>query len=225
MSANNILGVFAKSPLKPLEQHVNTVYKCAKLLPSLFSACANDDWTKAEDIRKEISNLEKDADQLKRKIRIEIPGGIFMPVQRTDLLELVSQQDKMANKSKDIAGRILGRKITIPQELSADFDAYLSRCLDAIKQAAKAINEMDELLEAGFGGRELDFVETMIHELDSIEDDTDIMQIKLRQGLLAIEKDMNPVDVIFLYQIIEWVGDLADIAERVGARLEIMLAR
>ncbi|MGL5496478.1 MAG: TIGR00153 family protein, partial [Aeromonas sobria] len=27
------------------------------------------------------------------------------------------------------------------------------------------------------------------------------------------------------YKILEWVGDLADQAERVGARLELMLAR
>jgi hypothetical protein len=37
--------------------------------------------------------------------------------------------------------------------------------------------------------------------------------------------DLNPVDVMFLYHIIDWVGDLADLAERVGARLEILLAR
>jgi len=51
------------------------------------------------------------------------------------------------------------------------------------------------------------------------------MQIKLRSDLLAIENDLNPVDVMFLYQIIEWIGDLADLSERVGSRLEILLAR
>jgi predicted phosphate transport protein (TIGR00153 family) len=51
------------------------------------------------------------------------------------------------------------------------------------------------------------------------------MQIKLRRQLREIENEMNPVDVMFLYKIIEWVGDLADIAERVGSRLELMLAR
>jgi hypothetical protein len=65
----------------------------------------------------------------------------------------------------------------------------------------------------------------MISQLDAIEDDTDSLQITLRKNLLAIEKDLNPVDVMFLYQIIDWVGDLADLAERVGARLEILLAR
>ncbi|KGJ92422.1 TIGR00153 family protein [Thalassotalea sp. ND16A] len=225
MSGNTILGVFAKSPLKPLEQHIRKVNECAALLPSFFNACTNNNWLEAEKIRKEISNIERQADIMKRDIRSELPGGIFMPVQRTDVLELVSQQDKIANKAKDIGGRILGRKLVIPASLAADFNKYLTRCIDAIKQAADAINELDDLLETGFRGREVDLVEKMINELAAIEDDTDVMQITLRRDLMSIEADMNPVDVMFLYQIIEWVGDLADLAERVGARLEIMLAR
>ncbi len=51
------------------------------------------------------------------------------------------------------------------------------------------------------------------------------MQIGLRQQLQAVEQKYNPIDVMFLYKILEWVGDLADQAERVGARLELMLAR
>jgi len=73
--------------------------------------------------------------------------------------------------------------------------------------------------------REVNLVEKMINQLDAIEDDTDSMQIVLRRDLLALESELNPVDVMFLYQIIDWVGDLADLAERVGARLEILLAR
>ena len=65
----------------------------------------------------------------------------------------------------------------------------------------------------------------MIHQLDMIEDDTDAMQIQLRQQLMEIESDYSPVDVMFLYKILEWVGGIADQAERVGARLEVMLSR
>ena len=43
----------------------------------------------------------------------------------------------------------------------------------------------------------------MIHQLDVIEDDTDAMQIELRQQLMAIEGDLNPVDIMFLYKIFE----------------------
>ena len=162
---------------------------------------------------------------MKRDIRIQLPRGLFLPVERTDLLELITQQDKIANKAKDIAGRVIGREMDIPSEIQADFMTYLSRCIDATKQASKAINELDELLETGFRGREVTLVENMLVELDAIEQDTDDMQIKLRRQLREIESEMNPIDAMFLYKIIEWVGDLADIAERVGSRLELMLAR
>ena len=166
----------------------------------------------------------KEADILKREIRLKLPRGLFLPVARTDLLELLTQQDKIANRAKDIF-RMLGRKMEFPSEMRADFMAYLKRCIDATAQAEKAIGELDELLETGFKGREVEMVAEMIHQLDLIEDDTDTMQIGLRQQLQAVEQKYNPIDVMFLYKILEWVGDLADQAERVGARLELMLAR
>lgn len=225
MPGNSILGVFAKSPIKPLEKHMRIVTKCANQLIPFFESCSQDDWVEAAEVRKLISQTEKDADLLKRQLRLELPGGLFMPVARADILELVTQQDKIANRAKDIAGRVLGRKLKFPEILQTNFSKYLRRCVDAAEKAADAINELDDLLETGFRGREVELVEKMINQLDAIEDDTDTMQIALRSDLLKIENDLNPVDVMFLYQIIEWVGDLADLSERVGARLEIMLAR
>jgi predicted phosphate transport protein (TIGR00153 family) len=225
MARNSILGVFAKSPIKPLEKHIRIVAKCCNQLVPFFAACAEQDWSTAGKLRTKISKFEQDADKLKRQLRLELPGGLFMPVDRADLLELLTQQDKIANKAKDIAGRIFGRKLLIPANMQTSFVEYVARNIDAIEKAADAINELDDLLETGFRGREVELVEKMINQLDAIEDDTDTMQIKLRSDLLAIEADLNPVDVMFLYQIIEWIGDLADLAERVGARLEILLAR
>lgn len=224
MPANSFLGVFAKSPLKPLEQHINVVHKCSQGLVPFFEAVFSENWKKAATVQKEISTLEKKADEIKRELRINLPGGIFMPIQRQDVLDLITQQDRIANKAKDISGRVVGRQLNIPEALQEQFLEYLKRCLDATKQAKKVINELDELLETGFKGREVTVVENMIEELDSIEDDTDFLQVKLRKELLGLEKDLNPVDVMFLYNIIEWIGELADISERVGSRLELMLA-
>jgi predicted phosphate transport protein (TIGR00153 family) len=225
MARNSIIGLFAKSPIKPLEKHIQLVVKCSNQLIPFFSACYEQNWSEAGKVRRKISKLEHDADALKRQLRLELPGGLFMPVDRADLLELLSQQDKIANRAKDIAGRILGRKLQIPTSLQEQFSSYLARCIQATEKAAEAINELDGLLETGFRGREVGLVEKMINQLDEIENDTDSMQITLRKDLLALEADLNPIDVMFLYQIIDWVGDLADLAERVGARLEILLAR
>ncbi|MGB1297629.1 MAG: TIGR00153 family protein [Psychrobium sp.] len=225
MSMNSILGVFAKSPIKPLQEHIRKVHDCAEHLIPFFEACAKQDWEKAAVVRKELSQLEKAADKLKREVRINLPKGLFMPVDRTDMLELITQQDKIANTAKDISGRILGRKLAIPAQIEEEFMVYLARCIETSKFAVKAIDELDELVETGFQGKELQIIENLLNELDAVEDDTDSMQIKLRHSLHGFEQELNPVDVVILYNVIDWVGDLADLAERVGDRLELMLAR
>lgn len=219
------LAVFAKSPIKPIEEHILKVLAASEQLLPFFAAVYQQDWETAANVRTTIVALEKEADKLKRDIRIHLPRGLFLPVDRTDILELVSQQDKIANKAKDISGRVLGRELTIPEPIQAEFHAYLQRCIDAVALASEAINELDELLETGFRGREVDLVIKMIERIDIIEHDTDQMQISLRKYVRQVEAQLNPVDVMFLYRTLEWVGDLADTALRVGSRLEIMLAR
>ena len=225
MSVNSFLGVFAKSPIKPMIEHMEEVHRCAEWLKEFFKAVYAKDWDAAEQARKHVVEHEQKADELKRNIRLNLPGGLFMPVERTDLLELVSQQDRIANKAKDISGLMTGRQLEIPEPLIDAFDAYLKRCLDATEKAKETIGEFDDLLETGFKGRERDLVNNFIAELDAIEADTDTLQVQLRKDLRKIETEMNPLDAMFLYRILDWVGDLADLSERVGARFELMLAR
>ena len=67
-------------------------------------------------------------------------------------------------------------------------------------------------------------LESLLDELDEIETDTDDRQAALRWSLFEVEKDHDPVDVMFLYQVIELTGEIADMAERVGRRLELLLS-
>ena len=46
----------------------------------------------------------------------------------------------------------------------------------------------------------------------------------LRGALFEIEKTLDPIDAIFMYQVIELTGEVADMAERVGRRLELLLS-
>lgn len=82
-----------------------------------FNHVFKGEWAEADAIRIEIRNLEREADELKREVRLQLPRGLFMPVERTDLLELITHQDKIANKAKDIAGRVIGREMVIPESI------------------------------------------------------------------------------------------------------------
>ncbi len=220
-----ISGLFGSSPVKPLQQHMASVQECITQLLPYIDAVLSNDWETAASEQAKISQMERDADKLKRELRLRLPNSLFMPVSRRDLLEVLTMQDKIANKAKDIAGLILGRKMKFPESLKPQIREFIERSIDASAQAQTAINELDELVEAGFRGSEVQLVESMIQKLDEIEHDTDRIQIHIRAELAPLESNLPPIDVMFLYKIIDWIGDLADRAQQVGSRLELLLAR
>lgn len=208
----------------PLEQHVNIAYQCTRELIPFFKAVIDKDWKAAAECRDKIAQLEHEADNIKKEIRLHLPKSLFMPVPREDLLELLLVQDKMANRTKDVSGIVLGRKMKIPKAVADEFLEFVERNVDAAKQARKSVRELDELFTTGFRGAEVDLVEALIEELDRIETDTDDRQANLRASLFKIEDELDPVNVIFLYRVIELTGEIADMAERVGRRLELLLS-
>ncbi|MCX7554290.1 TIGR00153 family protein [Marinicella sp. S1101] len=222
---NFISDMLGRSPVEPLQKHIKTAYDAAALLPSLFVAANLNDWVKVDEITNAIRQLENDADDLKNDIRSNLPKSLFMPVPRQDLLELVLVQDKVANLSKQIAGMVRLRKMQIPAPLADMFADFVSRCVDAAKKAKQSVNELDELYETGFRGAEVKVVEKLIAKLDRIETETDNMQADLQEQVYLMEKGLPPVEVMFLYKLIDMLGDVADQAERIGRRLELLWAK
>lgn len=220
-----IARLFGTSPVRPLQKHMASVQECIVELIPFIEAVLKQDWKEAAKLQKHITKLEHEADKLKKDLRLHLPDSLFLPVSRRDVLEVLVMQDNIANKTKDIAGLILGRKMVFPEPIGVLFLEFVKRCTDASEQAQTAINELDELVEAGFRGKEVEIVQSMIAKLDKIESDTDKIQVKVRSMLFKIERNFPPVDIIFLYQVIEGTGKLADIAQRVGSRLQLMLAR
>ena len=222
---NNIFNMFGPSPIRPLEQHMHKVHCCAKLLKPFFKAVIEDDWEKAKQLHCQINILEKEADDMKKDLRLHLPSGLFLPVPRTDLLSLLHYQDKIANKAKDIAGLVMGRKMVIPETIKPLLPNFVRLCTDASRQACKAINELDELLESGFGGNEVGIVDEMIVTLDEIEHQSDQALATIREEIFSLEDGLPPIHAIFLYKVVERLGDLADRAQTVGGQLQILLAR
>jgi uncharacterized protein len=218
-------GIFGSSPVSPLQTHMSKVYACASELIPLFNAVINEDWDEVSRLQQIISDFEKDADVLKKELRLNLPKGLFMPVSRQDLLEVLLMQDRIANQAKDIAGTIVGRHMILPEIVHEDYIRFVARCVAACKQARKAINELDELVETGFSGQEVQIVTDMITKLDEIESDTDNLQSAIRSKIFEIESEMPPIEVMFLYKIIEGTGEIADKSQGVGSRLQLMLAR
>ena len=121
---------------------------------------------------------------------------------------------------------VIGRSIRFPEKLQDAAIELAEASAATSAQALSAIQELDELLAVGFTGQEeVRRVEDMLKTLDKLERASDKMAIKMRSALFKLEKDLPPVEVMFLYQIISLVCTVADDAEAAGDRLQILMAK
>ncbi len=226
MAASSYLSrIFAQSPVTGIERHMSKAYEAAEHLVPFIKAVANRNLDEVRSIYELIDDDERKADAIKKDLRLRLPKTIFMPVARADLLELINAQDNVANRAKDIAGLIVGRRLVIPESTADMFERFVQRAVDACKQADKTVGELGELFESGFRGHEVELMEGMIETLDSIESEADDIEIEIRSRLFDLEQSLPPVDVMFLYKIIDWIGELANDAQAVGHKIQLILAR
>jgi len=197
---------------------------CAEKLVPFFEATIETDWTLATAIYEEISELENNADDLKKQVRLRLPRSLFLPVSRTHLLELLHIQDKIANGSEDVAGRSIGRHLQIPPRAQPEFLAFLLSSVETVRLAQKTMIELNDLMLSGFSQQRIEIIEAILDKLHTAEHANDLKQVELRKVIFAIEKELDPVDAIFQYNIVELIADIADQAQTVGNRMMYLIA-
>jgi predicted phosphate transport protein (TIGR00153 family) len=222
---NPIAALFARSPFKPMQEHMEVVNECVGLVPALFDALIANDKRALADTQEAIFAKEQEADAIKNEVRLHLPRSLFLPVDRRDLLEVLEVQDAIADTAQDIAGLLQQREMTVLDDMREDLKTLVGRCVDACAQSKAIIDELDELIETGFRGPEAARVEDMVKALNKIETETDDLAIALTRKLFKHEDAISPVSVMFWYRLIQWIGNIADHAEKVGDRMLLLIAR
>jgi predicted phosphate transport protein (TIGR00153 family) len=224
-STNPFANLFGKSPFTALQGHMRVVLECVHQIPVLFEALAKGDNQGVVAVKDIIFEKEAEADEIKNELRNRLPKSLLMPVDRRDLLEVLQMQDSIADTAQDIAGLLVERPMELPEFMQEPMHRLAHRCVDVCEMSAKIIEELDELLAMGFRGKEANKVEDMVSDLNKLEDETDELGIELARRLFQHEDEIKPVSVMMWYQLIQWVGDLADYAEKTGDRLRLLIAR
>ena len=87
------------------------------------------------------------------------------------------------------------------------------------------MQQLDELLETSFGGKEAEKVLAMLDDLKADETIADGTGMTIARKLFALEKELSAIDVMFWYRIFRQLGELVDLAEGIGNRVRLLLAK
>ena len=222
---STITDIIKKSPFGPIQAHMIVSKASVEELINFLQFAIDLNWDEAVQSRKLISELENQADALKAETRGLLTKSIFLAVPREDILDLIKLADDIPNTVKDISGLMIGRQMEIPKQIASSFLLFAKEAAAITDAAAEAVDYIDELFQFSFGGNAATKMQQLIEKLNSLENKNDHSEITLRAELFAIEKDFPPINIVFLYDIINKIGELSDRAEQVGHRISLIASR
>ncbi|MBT4529604.1 MAG: TIGR00153 family protein [Phycisphaerae bacterium] len=223
MPVNAMARLFGRSPFVPLQLHLDKISDCVEASVALLEKIRTGDTSSVSEDARAISKLEHKADLVKNDIRNNLPRGLFMAIDRSQLLEILSLQDSIADKGEDIAVLMSIRPVKILDNLRDPLKEYIDGNLGAFHKVKEVMRELDVLIESGFGGAEANRVNDMIEGVAIAEHECDIMQRKLMKSVLDHEDKLSVGDFFVWQRLLHEIAGISNYSEKLANRVRMLL--
>lgn len=220
-----LANLLVRSPLPGIVPLMDRVVECAAEVGPLVEKLIEGDQQAVVAQAKRISQLEGEADEAKNTVRANMPIRLFLPVDRRDVLKLLSQIDAIADSAEDVGVLLTLRPMTVPEEMRTLLPLYVERVQDCVRTAAELVGMMDTLLAAGFGGKPVEEARRVIEQIARKEHESDKVQDQLAKMVFQLEDQMSAVAVFMWLKVLNEIGDMANHAENVGDQFRLFIAR
>lgn len=219
------MGMFAKSPFGPLEEHMLTVMQCSDLFRKCVTAYCDEDFEEAEELALQVSKVEYEADIIKNYIRENLPKSIFMPVDRGDFLDYLREQDQVSDRLEESSLSLTMRRTKLPDEVKNDLMDLTMKVADVVDLLPLAVKNLTELLETSFAKKNDAKVSEYLKLMGEKEKLTDELDLKLRRHLFEIEDRFTFGEFFHVMRTVKLIARIADHAENCGDRMRLMIAK
>ena len=219
-----LANLLARNPLPKVGDLMTEVVRTSERVQDLIELLSRGDQPGVERLAKEISVMEGKADDAKNVARSKMPVRLLMPVDRRDVLKLISQIDAIADCAEDVGVLLTIRPLTVSEEMKPFLHLFVERVLETIREAAKLIEMIDDLVESGFAGPPAERVIEQAAILNRAEHEADKIQDRCAKVLFKGEDTMAPTAVFMWTKVLNKIGDMANHAENVGDQFRLFVA-
>ncbi len=220
-----ITDLFGKSPFGPLVEHTKKVHECVEMMWPLMEAAVNEEYELLPDLLDKVSRLEYESDKLKHAIRDSLTRRFFMPVSREDLESYLRRQDRIADSVEDFAVILTIRNTRIHPHLAERFTNFVNQIFQVTGTLLTAAVELHNLAEVSFTGAESKVVLELLEGLGKEEWRADRMARALSREIYSLEKELDPITIIFYEKMLLKIGEIANEAENAGDLLRTMIIK
>ena len=217
------LSFFVTSPFEGLLEHAEKVKECAWAFQQAIECHATDRCRQFEELRREVSRLEHEADNIKRRIRGHLPIGTMMPVSKFQLFRYLREQDQVLDAVKEALNWISYRSEPgIPEPLHKDIFLLIDAVVDPLEELIRMVAGAKNYFET-YSEKQRVAVKEIIREVRNQEHAADKIEAAIKQRVFNM--DIDPVTVYHMVRLAEIIGSIADHAENAGDMMRAMLAR
>ena len=199
----------AVSALEKSVKHAQIVQECVQNLDAGLQILLKEkDVEKSHELFHKVDNLERDADNLRREIHVDISRGELNPSVRQNLSHLVKRMDDVANCCTGVARRIN----TLPMKFwDESSEETIEIILGMMKTTVECVQFLDKLVLDLLEERQN--IKQYAAQINQLEHTVDLLNIKLRRNLQETHYTVN-------YFTIFTAGNVFDILEAISDSIE-----
>ena len=201
-----------KQVRKLVLSHLNEVQACLMESRNVLEEYISGHLESACQRANSVIEIESRADELERQIRDVLLDGAFLPHIRSDVYRLVEAVDAIAGKAESVARFIVDQLPEIPEEVEGALLEIFRQSLHCFLELRKAL--MDYFKPKG----DIENLHAHVSRVCDIETEVDVAESELTTQIF--ESDLDLAEKIHLKQLLERIGNIADLSEDASDELE-----
>jgi len=201
-----------KQVRKLILTHLNEVQECLMESRNVLEEYISGDLELACQRVSSVIEIESRADGLERQIRDVLLDGAFLPNIRSDVYRLVEAVDAIAGKGEHIARFIVDQLPEIPKEFEGELLKIFHQCMNCFQELRKALR--DYFKPKG----DIENLHAHVARVCDIETEVDVAESELTRKIF--NSDLDLAEKIQLKQLLERIGNIADLSEDASDELE-----
>jgi predicted phosphate transport protein (TIGR00153 family) len=195
-----------------IDKYLDHVEQSALIFNLAIKDYINKKFDKFEERFKEVAEIERSSDELRREIKYKIYAYMLIPESRGDVLGLIETIDNVIDVAKKVLSHFSIEKPEIIDELKDDF-------MDLAEASSKSVIELVKATRAFF--REINVVNDYINQVHFWEHEADKIEETLKRKAFNSDKIKIFSRKVHMRYFAERISLLADEAEAVTERLAV----
>lgn len=186
------------------------VVRTVEQLELVLKSAKTGDWRAVEEMAGKVAELETLADGLHRDAVVAISQGAFFSGTREDFLELMEENDEVADAAQN-ASRILAELPIDPKSFLILYEEQGATLNDLFAKLLAAVRLVEESIRSLESDAEVAVSKSLL--VERAEEEGDEIKTRLLRRIFAHKSDLEVLTLLQLRDLVLKLDDIADAAE------------